>query len=536
VSDHRAVDDRRYREARRALRRRQLRRRRRVGATASIAVAIAVSVGLLSAFNPGRGHTAFANHHREHPDTVVTVNPDSVVRPVPSGFVGLSFEYSAVPWYTGSDPRAVNPVFEELVRNLAPGQSPSIRIGGNSTDTTWWPAAGIRRPPGVSYTLSRRWMSLTAALARDTGARLIMGIDLEAGVPALAVAEARAFLSRFGESRLRAFEIGNEAPRYGLFPWYHAGPGQPVLARRPSYSFQDFSREYATVAGRLPRSVPLAGPTLGGPLWMENLAPFVSSEPRLGLVSFHHYPFNRCFIPLYSPVYPTIPRLLSRSGSRGFESSLEQYIGIARAHGLPFRIDELNSVACGGKRGVSDRFASALWILDTLFDLVRIGVSGVNIHMFPGASYILFSFRRSNGHWVGRVRPEYYGLLLFAQATPPGSRLLGAITRGGQAVRAWATRGAKGTVRVVLINDGLHKRHVFLVRDTAGGGPATVIRLSAPSALARNGVTIGGQRFGRTSTGRLTAPPEQEPVSSNHGRYVIRLAPATAALLTIPAR
>ena len=47
---------------------------------------------------------------------------------VPSGFVGLSFEYSALPWYTGADPRAVNPAFEQLVRNLAPGQSPVLRI------------------------------------------------------------------------------------------------------------------------------------------------------------------------------------------------------------------------------------------------------------------------------------------------------------------------------------------------------------------------------------------------------------------------
>ncbi len=525
--------DERQRRRQKALRRRQIRRRRRVGATVSVVVVGVFAFALLLAFNQGDGHTAYANRHREHADTVVTVDPAAADPRIPSGFVGLSLEYSALPWYTGTDPSAVNPVFEQLIRNLNPGQSPVLRIGGNSSDTTWWPEPGLRRPPGASYTLSRWYLGVTNALARDLRARMIIGLDLEAGVASVAVAEARAFVARLGTPALRAFEIGNEAPRYGLFPWYHSASGRGVLARPPSYGFADFSREYASVARLLPASVPLAGPTLGGPEWMQNLGQFIAGEPRLRLVSFHHYPFNRCFIARNSPVYPTVPRLLTTFGSRGFDPELEQYLAIARRHGLPFRVDELNSVACGGKRGVSDTFASALWAVDSLFDLARLGASGVNIHMFPGASYILFSFRRADGHWVAKIRPEYYGLLLFAEATPPGSRLVNVVTRGGSTVRGWATRGTDGTVRVVLLNDDLHKRHVFLVRDTAPSGAASVIRLTAPSAWARTGVQIGGQSFGTTRTGRLSAPPEQEPINANRGRYVIRLAPATAALLTI---
>jgi hypothetical protein len=494
-------------------------------------VALVIAFVAVAGFNPGPGHTAFANRHRERPDTVVTVGQDTVGRPIPSGFVGLSLEYSAVPWYTGTDPNAVNPVFEQLIRNLAPGQSPVLRVGGNSSDTTWVPTAGIRRPPGVSYSLTPDWMEVTSALARDLHAQMIMGIDLEAGVPALAVAEARAFLAQLGTPGVQAFEIGNEAPRYSHFPWYHRGPGRAVLARPHSYGFDAFNREFATVARRLPSAIPTAGPTLGGPGWMGNLQRFITTAPRLGLVTYHMYPFNRCFTPLSSPAYPTVPRLLSTLGSRGLVPALTGYAATASGYGLPLRVDELNSVACGGKRGVSDTFASALWAVDSLFELARIGVSGVNFHMFPGASYILFSFRRSGGRWVASIRPEYYGLLLFAQAAPPGSRLLSTVIRSGPAVRAWATRASDGTVRVVLINDDLRKRHVFLVRGPAG--QAGIIRLTAPSAYARSGVSIGEQSFGRTSTGQLSASPEQEPVSSTSGRYVVRLGPASAAVLTI---
>jgi hypothetical protein len=487
----------------------------------------------VAADHSGGDHRAYARRHRERPDTVVSVGPSAVGRPIPSGFVGLSLEYSAVPWYTGTDAAAVNPVFEQLIRNLSPGQSPVLRIGGDSTDTTWVPTPGVARPAGVGYSLSPTWLAVTAALARDLRARMIMGIDLEAGVPALAVAEARAFLARFGPRALRAFEISNEAPRYPSIPWYHRGPDEPVLARPPSYDFDAFNREFATVARRLPPGVPIAGPTLGGPGWMTNLEQFIDGEPRLGLVTFHTYPFNRCFTPLNSPTYPSLPKLLSPAGSRGFAPAISGYVATARRHRLPFRIDEINSVACGGKSGVSDTFASALWALDSTFELARVGVSGVNFHMFPGAKYILFNFRHDNGQWVARVRPEYYGLLMFAQAAPPGSRLLRTAVPGSPAVRAWATRAKGGTVRVVLINADLRRRHVFLVRGFASDRRADVIRLTAPSAHATGGVTLGEQRFGTTSTGRLSEPPEQEPVASNRGGYVVTLGPASAALLTV---
>jgi hypothetical protein len=500
---------------------------------AGVGFVVALAVALVGR---GNGHAAYANRRPARPDTVVTIGPAPVGRPIPSGFVGLSVEYPALTWYTGYDPSAVNPVFEQLIRNLAPGESPVLRIGGDSTDTTWVPTPGIQRPGGIGYSLSPRWLSITHRLARDVHARLIMGIDLEAGVRALASAEAREFLARLGRGSLRAFEIGNEAPRYGNIPWYHRGPGEPVLARPTSYDYSAFDREFVAVARLLPSSVPTAGPTLGGPAWMTNLEPFISGAPRLGLVTFHQYPFNRCFTPLNSPTYPSLRKLLTSQASRGSAQQIAGYTAIAARHGLPFRVDETNSVACGGKRGVSDTFASALWALDSLFEFARIGVSGVNFHMFPGASYILFSFRRPNGRWVATVQPEYYGLLLFAEAAPAGARLLSASTLGGPYVHAWATRTRRGTIHVVLINDDRFKRHVFLVRAPGHGGQATVIRLTAPHARSTQGVQIGEQSFGATTTGRLNAPPEQEPIGSSRGRYVIRLAPASAAMLTIPAR
>ena len=57
-----------------------------------------------------------------------------------------------------------------------------------------------------------------------------------------------------------------------------------------------------------------------------------------------------------------------------------------------------------GKRGVSDTFASALWVLDTLFNLAAVGVDGVNVHTLPGAAYELFTFRYRRG--MAGLRPS----------------------------------------------------------------------------------------------------------------------------------
>ena len=55
-------------------------------------------------------------------------------RVIPSGFAGISTELWAIPSFAGEDPNVLNPAFLQLVRNLAPGAQPVIRLGGDSTD------------------------------------------------------------------------------------------------------------------------------------------------------------------------------------------------------------------------------------------------------------------------------------------------------------------------------------------------------------------------------------------------------------------
>ncbi len=158
------------------------------------------------------------------------------------------------------------------------------------------------------------------------------------------------------------------------------------------------------------------GPAVGFPRrdlsWLATLAR--GPHPRLKLLSAHLYPYNACALPTSSQ-YPTIARLLSPAATGRLPSLLAGAVRVARAAGLPLRLTELNSVSCGGRPGVSDAFATALWAPDALFEVLRAGVAGVNVHVRPDKINGAFAI---TGHGL-IARPLLYGLILFARTLGP---------------------------------------------------------------------------------------------------------------------
>jgi hypothetical protein len=466
----------------------------------------------------------------------VSVTRTPVGRPIQPGFLGWSFETTAVRDYTGSNPAAINPVLVQLIRNLAPKQAPIIRIGGNSVDQTWWPLPRVARSPGIKYTLTRSWMATTRALAAETGGKLILGLNLKLNSAAEIAAEAAAYRTYIGSRYIEAFEIGNEPELYPITPYYYRDPGKvPVYPRPRSYNFSAYAREIAGFAKQLGTTT-FAGPATGNFFWLTRARTLFSVQPGLKMVTYHRYPLIKCFTKPGDPNYPTIPNLLSPAASRDLLKGAGPYIALAHGRGATFRVDELNSVACKGKEGVSDTFASALWVLDTLFAIARSGVDGVNIHTLPEAVYKPFTFDHVAARWVATVRPEYYGLLMFTQAAPPGSRLLTvspSVTAGSD-VRARAAVTPAGLIHLVLINDSLTTDHVVLVRPPASVRTALLERLNAPSAEATDGVTLAGQSFGsQTSTGTLTGSFQTVHLTPVQGQYQISLPASSAAMVSL---
>jgi Glycosyl hydrolase family 79 C-terminal beta domain len=452
--------------------------------------------------------------------------------PMKPGFIGVSIEYPALRLYTGNDPEAINPVFVRLLRNLAPGQTPVVRVGGNSADATWWPTPGVDRPPGIKYTLNDRFLRTTRAFADALGGQLILDLNLAANHAAIAATEARAMLRSIGRDRIQAFELGNEADLYTAIPWYYRGYMQPVFSRPAGYDLAQFTSQFSTWRAAL-GGLPVAGPALADLQWMPAFDQFLGAEPGLAVATFHRYPLRGCTTATTSPRYATIANLLSDYSTVGQAQGIAPYVAMAHARGIRFRLDEINSVACGGSRGVSDTFAAALWALDTMFEMAKVGVDGVNVHTFPGAAYDLFTFTHRRGRWRAFVHPEYYGLLMFGQADPPGAKLL-PVTGAGGPVKVWATEAPDGTRRFALINLDTRTSQTVTVNAGLGFGRATLERMGAPGAAATSDVVLGGQSFGaQTDSGSLTGAPAGESLFNLLGIYNVTLPPASAALLTL---
>ncbi len=206
---------------------------------------------------------------------------------------------------------------------------------------------------------------------------------------------------------------------------------------------------------------------------------------------------------------------------------------MAHKYGKRARLDEMNGITCGGYGGVSDAFGSALWVLDTLFELDKVGVDGVNIQTVPGGVQEIFGPVAGDGGSMV-VHPEFYGLMMFAQAAPAGSRLFTIPATLPASVKLWATRATDGTVHVVLINDSFSKAATVNVPLSSPAGPGTLEALRAPHIGATSGVTIGGRTFGASTTNGLLAPYQLQQVTAHAGRYSVHVPPATAIMLTVP--
>jgi hypothetical protein len=471
----------------------------------------------------------------------VAVSRTAVTPPRADDFLGLALEYNTIPkWVPSSGP--VDQPLLGLVRGLQPVGRPLIRVGGQSTDRSWWPVPGLAQPRGVTYILDRGWAARARTLAKALDARLMLGLNLEANRTRIPAQEARELVGAIGARYVQSLQIGNEPELYTFTPWYriiHGKPapwydttGERILSRAPGYDAADFVAEFARMISGLPASTPLAGPETGNPEWMQTFLRLLSPTSRVRMLTFHGYGTSGCNHDPSNPDFPSIAHMLSETASRDLIDGFTPFVGAAHHDGATIRLDELGSVTCNGATGVSDTMASALWATDSLFAVDRAGIDGVNLHSYPDSVNGLFDVTEHDGRWTAAVHPIYYGALMFARAAPAGSRVL-RLSGGSDTVRPWATIGADGQVRVLLINDGSAQATVS-VRAPAGYGarPAGLERLSAPSVAAKTGIALGGRQFGTTATGTL-ADPVAETIAPRGGAYAVRVPAASAALIVL---
>ena len=512
--------------------------RRAVRATVA-AVAAAVLVALVLAVarhaRPGRAHTTGPGPVQQASRTNQPVPVDVTVRAgakptaVPRSFLGLSTEYWTLPIaerYIALDGRVLSLLH-------VPGDGPIVlRIGGDSADHTFYDLR-IRRAPHWAFGLTPAYVTRTARLVRELRLHVILDLNLATAAPRLDGLAVQRTMGAIPSKSVIGFEIGNEPDLYRLSVSALEGADDPVGLRilprvvTPGDYARDFDA-YAGVLSRVAPGIPLLGPALADPKghlsWISSL--LAHPHPGLGGITAHRYPYSACASP-GSPRYPTIGRVLSEQATAGMAQTVRPAVVLAHRAGLPFRLTEFNSVTCGGVAGVSNTFATALWAPDAAFELLRARAQAIFLHARQYAINDPFTFDARGL----RVRPLFYGLILFARTLGPSAQLVPVEWKPTHSahLKAWAVKVRTDTLHVLVLNKG--PTPLSLGLDLPATRPATVQRLLAPSVTSRSGVTFGGRHL--DAAGRWVGKSRQETVTPRAHRYSVELPRFSGALVTV---
>ena len=308
----------------------------------------------------------------------IRVDTAAAGRVISPDFIGLSYENMQLEDDTFFSPR--NTGLVEQFKAISPRGV--LRLGGNTSEFNWWQAEPSQAPPvrklvlkngdqpqDVLYAVTPQTILELDGFLRATGWSCIYGLNLGYGSPAIDLPEAEFVYKTLGP-RLQYFQIGNEVDN---FTGYH-------LRDADTWSPDRYLDEWLTIARAVQKAIPGARfglPDVASKVdWLTKIAarwPSLAEKPHVITLSHHHYWSG----PPSNP-NATIQRLLQpdpvvvRQG--------ETARAAAERMGAAYRMTEGNTVYRGGKSGLSDAYASALWAADYLLTLMQLGYSGVNLH------------------------------------------------------------------------------------------------------------------------------------------------------------
>jgi hypothetical protein len=399
--------------------------------------------------------------------------------PVAEDFVGLSYESAQL-----ANPdffSAKNRQLVRLFRELAPHGN--LRIGGGSSEFTTYSDEKPSAPPpfevfGPDTSKTVKHGTVTSAVALQnlrsfldaTNWSCLYGLNLGQGTIENAVREAAAAQRILGR-RLIAFQIGNEPDSFRN------------RYRPAAYTPVDYLAEWSRFRDAIAKTTPqarFAGPDISNKLlYLTAFAELAVKYPDVVLLTGHYYAMG----PASNPE-ATLENLLSPEPKLTTLKSKDLPV-IAAAEKqarLPFRMSEGNSCWDGGKPGVSDTFASALWCAGYMLACMKRGWSGVNLHGGGNGYYTPIAGAPSTDLMR---RPEFFGIR-FAQHLI-GSRSVDATLHGASPLVDGFVFEKIGRRELVLINKTPDS---FQCSLPEGVTASSVLRLHAPAIDAKAGVQI----------------------------------------------
>jgi hypothetical protein len=478
-----------------------------------------------------------ARYAKAQPATgLLSVQTKAPGTPIPNDFIGLSYENMQLEDATFFSPS--NKGLVEQFRNLSPRGV--LRLGGNTSEFNWWKTSPTQTPPtnrnvfktegsppgDTLFAITPEAIHELDGFLKATGWTCIYGLNLGYGTPEIDIPEAEFVYKTLG-ARLLYFQVGNEVDN---FPQYH-------LRDAASWSPDAYLQQWLVIARAVQKAIP--GAKFGMPdvaskvPWLTSIADqwaAVQDKPKVVTLSHHYYWSG----PPSNPE-ASIQRLLRPDPAVTTKAELSRTA--ATRMGATFRMTEGNTVYRGGKPGLSDAFASALWGADYLLQLMRFGYSGVNLHggsghaqaVSVGGTFVGESIMKDpnephpkpfytpianegtlagsgvNGKLNGKylLEPVGYGMK-FVSAFAGLTMLPVDFNPGSVNATAYAARQTDGKLMVIILNKDESQDltlHVpsFEVREV----------LTAPSLEAKEAHILTGSQAStaiKASSGTLTVP------------------------------
>ena len=431
---------------------------------------------------------------------------------VPADFLGISYEKNALvePHF-----KPGNSVLINLHRNLGAG---TLRLGGNKVELTRWQAdaaASLDKATGLAV-IGRATLDDLYGFMKATDWKCLHGINLAGNQPESSADEA-AYALKIGAASVLAFEVGNEPNLYTNHELRKKGYDCPTYLPEAAAAIK-------VIRTRNP-GILLAGPATARRTdhWFEDAVAGLKGQLQIG--TSHLYALSGGSTNPTSSNFPSIENLLLPTTMAKDVTMVDEHLAAAKAVGMRYRLAECNSVSNGGRTGVSDTFVSALWATDFLFSIAARGADGINFHcnLKPG-SYSPVSYSKTEGGYV--VHPLYYAMLTFKEAGR--GRVLPTTMKSAANLTAHATLGADGKLRVLLTNKDLTKN--VIAHLSTGRTKGSVMRLLAPAADAKTGITFAGSS---TGTDGKWAAKTAETVNGTRADLAITLPAGSAAVVTL---
>lgn len=304
---------------------------------------------------------------------------------MPEDYMGLSYEVQQL-----VDPEFFSPKNAGLIREFK-ALSPHgvLRLGGNTSEFEWWkPTPDAQEPEhprtrevegepkAEYYPVTAEAVRNLAGFLQAIGWTCLYGIGMGTNTPERAAAEAEYVAKTLGD-RLQYFQIGNEVD---LFDRHLRDP--------KTWNAKTYLDEWLAIARAVIKPVPDAKfgmPDVAANVgWLTQIAelwPSVQNPPHVTTLT-HHYYFGG---PATNPAV-NIPNLLKPATMARVQKTADIATAAADKVGARVRMTEGNTCYRGGKPGVSDVFAAALWSADYSLLLASNNYSGVNLHGGTGKS------------------------------------------------------------------------------------------------------------------------------------------------------